>query len=722
MNTVTAKEIGSALGVTPRAVRKRAMREGWDSQPVSNPSGGGVVIHYKVEKLPEPVRFAMLASTPQAVLVEPANTLPIKRAPKRAVTPALAVAQQANAMAKADLLRLYLQHVDRAKRGRKTTARDEFCLAYNSGISYPTLFEKLGPVNWKTIEGWKARVKRKNDTLALADGRGYWKRGQTTIPAEQASLIIRCALSPNAPLISEAIRTARAIMAVKGLPDLHSEATYRRYISEWASRNYHWWVFCREGVKAWNDKCAMYIERDYDAIDVGDILVADGHVLNFEILNPWTGKPKRMTLILWYDMKSNFPCGWEIMPTENTQAISAALRRAILQLGKMPRVAYLDNGRAFKSRFFQGCDDFEQAGFAGLYKDLGIKTIFAWPYHGQSKTVERFFGTMGELERKALTYVGTSIDKKPPRMMRGEKLHRKVWDKIAGGEPVTLEQAHLAMADWFDEYTHREQKSGHLKGQRPVDVFLDGRGPGIENPADLHLLMMAQEIRQIRRNGVFFHGQHYNAPELHGWRRPVLIRYDLADPSYILVYDLEDTAGQPICVATPPPKVHPAAYALGDEADQALLKEQIHLKKSQEKQASGICRALLEAEILPAVRESAARLGMDPARIAANQPPQLPEPEDLTEADEARIMAEFAELEAANRPQDYWADMDAITDRDRYERIIEARVLTMLIPKKWQAFARYYEETDEYQRQAEYFENFQVQKIWEHQTQDAQNI
>jgi putative transposase len=111
-----------------------------------------------------------------------------------------------------------------------------------------------------------------------------------------------------------------------------------------------------------------------------------------------------MTLILFYDMRSNMPLGWEIMPTENTAAISSALRRAVLRLGKYPRVVYLDNGRAFKARFFKGCQDFDEAGYSGLYERMGCQTIYAWPYHGQSKTVERFFGSFVELERLCPTY------------------------------------------------------------------------------------------------------------------------------------------------------------------------------------------------------------------------------------------------------------------------------------------------------------------------------
>ena len=100
--------------------------------------------------------------------------------------------------------------------------------------------------------------------------------------------------------------------------------------------------------------------------------------------DPETGKATRMTLLLFFDGASNHPLGWEIMPTENTDCISAAFRRTCLVLGKFPRVVYLDNGRAFRAKFFKGCPDFEQAGFLGLYKDLGCEVIHAWPYHGQS--------------------------------------------------------------------------------------------------------------------------------------------------------------------------------------------------------------------------------------------------------------------------------------------------------------------------------------------------
>ena len=43
----------------------------------------------------------------------------------------------------------------------------------------------------------------------------------------------------------------------------------------------------REGEKAFHDKVEQYIVRDISKIEVGDVLIADGHDLNFLVINPW---------------------------------------------------------------------------------------------------------------------------------------------------------------------------------------------------------------------------------------------------------------------------------------------------------------------------------------------------------------------------------------------------------------------------------------------------
>lgn len=65
--------------------------------------------------------------------------------------------------------------------------------------------------------------------------------------------------------------------------------------------NYAEWVLKREGMKAYHNKVEPYIERDISKIEVEDIIIADGHILNFQVINPFTGKPTRATLVGFLD-------------------------------------------------------------------------------------------------------------------------------------------------------------------------------------------------------------------------------------------------------------------------------------------------------------------------------------------------------------------------------------------------------------------------------------
>ena len=757
--TITVQDLGIILGVSRRAVRKRAEKGKWQYREGQNKAKC-----YIISFLPEDIKIAIAAYRQKQQELIPSSspafyapTLPDTGTRSLPAHCAPSGKKLDKGMAKYDLLSLYSQALGKVKHGRKSYTRTEFMRAYNSGIAYPKIFSLVGPVNWKTIEGWKRTVKTTGDTFNLMDGRGYCKRGQRILSEQQTDILLKCALHPNKPLISEAIRMAWSIMHTKGIPNGNSESTYRRWLQDWISVNDHIWVFSRKGAKAWNDECARYIERDYSLINVGDIVVADGHVLNFEILNPWTGKPKRMTLIVWLDMKSSYPLGWEIMPTENTQAISAALRRAIICLGKYPQVAYLDNGRAFKSRFFNNVE-FDETGFEGLYKRLGMKTIFAWPYHGQSKTVERFFGTFAELERWAPTYSGTSIENKPPRMMRGEKLHRRLYNKVTGDNVLTMEQAHRAVAAWFDLYAQRPQR-GHLEGRAPVDVFLEEKGPGVDK-AELTYLMMTRTCRAIRRNGINLPicknrtnqpGTNYYHPALYGRKHMATVKYDLQDPSCIYVFDQHNKF---ICKATPIEKDHPAAYALGTTEDQDRLKKHIELIKHQEKEAGSIAREILELEVLPAHRRQmeeiteveggrlkaegkgntsnvkriplsneAKKLEKEMAVLLEKQSAEKAEKKKETRARIAEGMKQYHESlgKCINRqdinpdvviehepilddsPQ-IWKVLPDMPENHRYEKLVEFEVRGWVIPKQWMAFMSYFEQTPEYADRQDYYE------------------
>lgn len=727
----TIHELAEATGKSRTAMLRRATKENWPQGEPERPNRGRPKVTYLFTGLPEDVREAVLlhartSEAPSCALPPAAHsTLPDETAAPAPKTAALTPRQRDKALAWAALIRLYRQAERRAKgRGAKLRAKHDFILAYNNG-AYPEILEKIGPTSFKTLERQALRLKRAGgDPLALADTRGTARRGTREVGPEQARILIACAMNPSAPPISEIIRTALAVMRERGIEDGLSQATYRRFLEDYRRMHFDSWTFQREGEKALEDKVLLTLRRDPSLLAVGDVVVADGHTLNFEVLNPRTGKPKRMHLIGWYDFASNYPLGWEIAAEEDTQSIAAALRRAILRLGKIPQVAYLDNGKAFAGKYFNGCD-FRQAGFVGLFDRLGIRTIFARPYNAKAKPIERFFGTFAEFERRALTFSGTSVETKPARLRRNERVHRALFEKLSAGRYPTIEETHRAIAAWVDEYAARPQTKGHLQGRCPQEVFDAGRGPGVD-PEALRLLMLSSDVRMITRQGVTLNGRTYYSPALYGRRHEVVLRYDPQEPESVLVYDMD---GRLLCEARELAPLHPAAEHLGTGEDVARLKEALALQQRLKRQTMGPARAFIEAEVVPQVRRQLERLGW----TGGEAPTETRKPEaqaPLTEAERRRIAREVEELarateemrakerEAASSEEDYVPEvvrepsvferLAGMDDMDRYEELVALQAKGVMIPKDELAWMRFFEASAVYARHREYFEEYRV--------------
>ena len=154
-------------------------------------------------------------------------------------------------------------------------------------------------------------------------------------------------LHPNRLSIGKAIALTKYKLKEQGQSFIPADITFRRYVKWFKDNNYDKWILARDGEKALSDKVEPYIKRDASLLEVGDILVADGHKLAFQVINPFTGKPTRATLVGFLDWMSTALVGYEIMLEENTQCIASALRNAIINLDMIPKVVYKDNGREF---------------------------------------------------------------------------------------------------------------------------------------------------------------------------------------------------------------------------------------------------------------------------------------------------------------------------------------------------------------------------------------
>ena len=601
----TSQALAPLLGLTRQGVDAQAKSGGWQFRPRKGRGGGK---EWLVSSMPEATQQAIRTAEERRVIEEEAANSAALPAVTASQLPS-PTARQAifddkrryKALAKADLLGLYLDW--QAKHGSTIRQKQAFILAYQGG-AWGKLLAELGPrVSWKSLERWKLEQKESGGVLALADKRGLAHRGKSMLTERHQTIILGQILDGDRQ-ISTCARIIQERCKAENLA-VPSDDTIRRWIANYSKTCFSDWTLWRNGEKAWNDRCAISILRDWSLVGVGDVVIADGHTLNFETTDPDTGKPKRMTLLLFFDGGSRYPLGWEVMATENVACISSAFRRACIRLGKFPRVVYLDNGKAFRARFFDGCKDFEQAGFLGLYRDLSCEVIHAWPYHGQSKPVERFFGTMHELEELTPSYTGWDIAHKPARLHRNEKLHRRLHEKL-GRRPLTLEETYEWLAYWFELYASRPQATTHLRGRTPGEVFEEGRGPGVDMER-LTLLMLQKEVRTISKDGIRLDGRLFWHEALFNRRHPVLVRYDWQlSPYTVLVYDLE---GHRLCEARDryhygiAAGIHPAARALGTAEQQQDLSDALELKKRQECAAKAGIRQMTETVILPEARQ-----------------------------------------------------------------------------------------------------------------------
>ena len=477
-------------------------------------------------------------------------------------------------LARLDIVKALLNY--RKKFTTKKEADSMFLDLYNSGMYLPKVFKFIGTISIGTLHRWVKSYERYENAECLIPQYKFNKQGEynTILTDEMKHILLRFLLHQNKFNYGKAIKLTKEILRKQGYENLPCDLTFKRYAENFRKNNYAEWVLKREGMKAYHDKVEPYIERDISKIEVGDIIIADGHVLNFQVINPFTGKPTRATLVGFLDWKSTALVGYEIMMTENTQCIASALRNSILNLGVIPKVVYQDNGRAFKSKYFQHTD-FDEDGFNGVYANLNIHSVFAKPYNARTKVIERFFKEFQEeFEKMMPSYIGTSIEDKPAWMKRGEKLHLTMHKQETNNHIPTVQEVIKYINCWLEFHNKKPCPNDRSKS---IQDMLDSVQKQNININILNTLMMKTECRTITKHGITFLNMHYRSDAILGLREQVFIRYSLFDLSKIFVYS---SKGEFLCIAKRVQKVHPMANILGTVKDIEEYKQQY--KKQQQ--------------------------------------------------------------------------------------------------------------------------------------------
>ena len=468
------------------------------------------------------------------------------------------------ALARLDLIHKWLEF--RKKSTNKLQADYDFVKLHNTSNSH--LFEILGKISRGSLHRWHTILNGTEDYTKLLPQYKYSKADEyrTVLTDVEIKIFMSLLLHPNRISIGKATALTKYRLKEQGQSFIPADITFRRYAKWFKDNNYDKWILARDGEKALSDKVEPYIKRDASLLDVGDILVADGHKLAFQVINPFTGKPCRATLVGFLDWKSTALVGYEIMLEENTQCIASALRNAIINLDMIPKIVYQDNGRAFRAKYFTDEKGFGELGFYGLYAKLGIETVFARPYNARSKVIERFFKEFQEgFEKLMPSYVGSSIINKPAYLKRNEKFHSNLHNDYI----PTIEET-IKMIDMWLKFKN-SQPCTNAPNMTIAEVLENRKKQNIDKSL-LDDLMLATEVKTIQRNGVRFLNCDYFDERLYGLRGKVLVKYNLFDLTNVKVFTPK---GEYLCTAERVTETHPMAKILGTVEDLEDYKQKI---------------------------------------------------------------------------------------------------------------------------------------------------
>ncbi len=489
------------------------------------------------------------------------------------------------ALARLDVVHKWLEF--RKQSQNKLQADYDFVNLHNTSNSH--LFDILEEISRGTLHRWKNILNGTEDYTKLIPQYKYAKVNEyrTCLTDEEIKIFMSLLLHLNRLCIGKAIALTKYKLQQQGQSYIPADITFRKYVNWFKKNNYDKWILARDGEKALSDKVEPYIKRDASLLEVGDILVADGHKLAFNVINPFTGKPTRATLVGFLDWKSTALVGYEIMLEENTQCIASALRNSIINLDMISKIVYQDNGRAFRAKYFTDDKGFTELGFQGLYSKLGIETVFARPYNARAKVIERFFKEFQEGFEKLLpSYVGSNIQNKPAYLMRNEKLHTQLHNDFV----PTLEET-IKMIDMWLNFKN-SQPCPNEPNKTIAEVLEERKRQNIDIN-QLDDLMLATEVKTIQRNGIRFLNCNYFDERLYGFKSKVLIKYNLFDLKSIKVFT---TKGEYLCTAERVTETHPMAKILGDVKDFEDYKQKIVKQRKMHKKTINAVKEYLSKD------------------------------------------------------------------------------------------------------------------------------
>lgn len=268
----------------------------------------------------------------------------------------------------------------------------------------------------------------------------------------------------------------------------------------------------------------------------------DGHKIDVFVKVPWSDKPVRMYMIVIQDLYSGKIVSWRLSEAETWEAVRLVIGDMVEAYG-IPDDIYLDNGRAFASKWISGGSvtrfrfKVKEEDPRGLLTTLGVDMHWTTPYSGQSKPIERAFRDLADMIAKhpfcAGAYTGNKPDAKPENY-------------ASRAVPFDEFRMHVA-AQIADHNAQQGRRAVNCAGRSFDETFTASMETAIvrwPTAAQKALWLLASEVIRTKRGSgeVHFQGNRYWSAELnqHAGKK-VTVRFDPDNlHASLKVYDLKN--------------------------------------------------------------------------------------------------------------------------------------------------------------------------------------
>jgi len=373
-------------------------------------------------------------------------------------------------------------------------------------------------------------------------------------------------------------------------------------------------AYARYGSRYWDAHYLQKAVREKPEL-VNEVWYGDHHMLNLFVVDR-DGRVLRPWLTAWMDATTSAIVGWMLTTNPNSDTIAESFARAAVAtkgspFRGLPRIVYIDNGKDYRSKRFEGSqiEEYEigrlNDDFAGrpMLEALGVGVKHAIPYWAWSKPIERMFGTLDRRWMRDMPgWCGDAPDQRPQEI----------------GSLITFEAfAARCQAEVIDRYNSFAAEDGALT---PVEKYQRGTRARTDDPdwATMAMLRSQSTPRTVTTQGVKLGKVRYQDAALAGYAgREVTVLHQRGENlSVTVLYN-----GRYVCEAeradiyrTIEPDTEKLDRLMAGKAEQRKGVK-AHLKQVEQR-VGGIHREAYVEEVDEARDQATARVGSTDARRA----------------------------------------------------------------------------------------------------------